>query len=290
MTTSHETMTRRSALGALLKGASLGVSVPYLLTACELSSPVEVASRRGVLERAPWIEALTFRRSSERGGADHGWLQAKHTFSFAGYRDPSHTSFRSLRVMNEDIIQGGGGFPMHPHRDMEILTYVLDGALEHRDSLGHGGVIRPGEVQAMSAGTGIRHSEFNPSGLDPVHLIQIWIEPDRANHAPRYAQKRVRAATRSSPIRLIASPDGAEGSVALHQDARLHAVTLKPGQVAFYEAFLERHTWVQVASGDVTLNRAHAMHQGDGVSTSRPGGLELGAGGRGAELLIFDLA
>lgn len=296
-------LTRRDVLGGLLKGAGASVSVPFLLSACEPNNPVALASQaQSPLDPASGsapvasmpvgvspIEQLTFRRSGDRGHAEHGWLNAKHSFSFARYQDPAHTSFRSLRVMNEDVISGGGGFPMHPHKNMEILTYVLDGALEHKDSIGGGGVIRPGEVQAMSAGTGIKHSEFNPSGTSSVHLLQIWLFPDQRNHTPRYAQKIIKPHSEAEPIRLIASPDGAEQSVMLHQDVRIYAVKVKAQQQAFFEAIPTRHTWVQVAHGQLTLNRFHTLNQGDGVSASTPGGLHFSAS-EDAEFLIFDLA
>lgn len=280
----------------------VGASIPYILTGCEPGSSVARRASRGeqsasaasesdvlVPAHVPLIEALTFRRSDERGHAERDWLRTKHTFSFARYQDPAHMSFRSLRVMNEDVIAGGGGFPMHPHRDMEILTYVLDGALEHKDSMGNGSVIRPGEVQAMSAGTGVKHSEFNPSQSNGVHLLQIWLFPDARNHQPSYAQRVIEPHTSDEPVRLIASPDGADGSVVLHQNARIHAVKLKKGEEAYFEVFPSRHAWVQLARGGVTLNRDHTLHQGDGVSTSQHGGLHFSAASD-SEFLIFDLA
>ncbi len=299
MSLSDEQWTRRAVLRGALASAS--VAAPFILSGCQApDNPIARASRAKAAAPAdtpaaalptgiPLVEDLTFRRSADRGHADHGWLKAKHSFSFARYQDPAHRSFRSLRVMNEDVISGGGGFPMHPHKDMEILTYVLDGALEHKDSLGSGGVIRPGEVQAMSAGTGIKHSEFNPSGTESVHLLQIWLFPDRRQHTPRYAQKVIQPHTKAEPIRLIASPDGAEQSVMLHQDARIYAVKLEPGQQAFFEVMPSRHAWVQMARGQLSLNRFHTLYQGDGVSTSDSGGFHFSAT-EAVEFLIFDLA
>ena len=233
--------------------------------------------------------ALTVRRSDARGHADHGWLDTRHTFSFANYYDPDHMRFRSLRVINDDVIQGGQGFPMHPHRDMEIVTYVLEGALEHKDTLGNGSVIRPGEVQRMSAGRGIRHSEYNPLRDADVRLLQIWIEPTVSGIDPGYEQKTFTRADRGNRLRLVASADGREGSVVIRTDARLFAGILDAGRTVEHGVVHDRHAWLQVARGSVTVNGV-ALFEGDGLSTSTPGSLELVAGREGAEILAFDLA
>ncbi len=233
--------------------------------------------------------ALVIRRSDERGRANHGWLDTRHTFSFANYYDADHMGFRSLRVINDDIVKGGQGFPMHPHRDMEIVTYVLDGALEHKDTLGNGSIIRPGEVQRMSAGRGIRHSEYNPLRDADVRLLQIWIEPSAYGIEPGYEQKTFTRADRGNRLRLVASPDGREGSVGIRTDARLFAGILDAGKTVEHGVIHGRHAWLQVARGSVTVNGV-ALFEGDGLSTSTPGALELVAGRSGAEVLAFDLA
>src|SRR5437588_4701506 len=197
---------------------------------------------------------MEIRRSEERGLAEHGWLKSFHTFSFADYQDPRHMGFGPLRVINEDRVQPGQGFGTHGHRDMEIISYVLTGGLAHKDSMGNGSVIRPGDVQRMSAGTGVRHSEADPSTSDHVHLLQIWIMPNRLGSAPGYEQKFFADEEKRGRLRLIASPDGRDGSVTVQQDARLHAALLEPGQEAVYELRAERHAWVQVARGTIELN------------------------------------
>jgi quercetin 2,3-dioxygenase len=233
---------------------------------------------------------ITVRRSEERGHADHGWLDTRHTFSFADYQDEKHMGFRSLRVINEDRVQPAQGFGTHGHRDMEIVTYVLDGELAHRDSMGTGSTIRPGEVQRMSAGTGVRHSEMNPSRERPVHFLQIWILPDRTGYAPSYEQKAFSEAERRGKLRLVASPDGAEGSVTLHQDARLYAALLGDGERVRHEIAKRRHAWVHVARGELTLN-GQPLRAGDGAAVSDEAALEIAGSGPGvAEMLLFDLA
>jgi hypothetical protein len=233
---------------------------------------------------------ITIRRSGERGHLDHGWLDTRHTFSFAGYHDPDHMGFRSLRVVNEDRVEPGQGFDTHGHRDMEILTYVLAGELAHRDSTGAGGALRPGEVQRMSAGTGIRHSEFNNSATTPVHLLQIWLLPDRPGHPPSYEQRPFPAEERRGRLRLVASPDGAEGSTTIHQDARVYATLLPDGRAAALALGQGRHAWVQVARGAVEVNGAR-LEAGDGAAISGEPGLTLtGRGADEAEVLVFDLA
>ncbi|NHC37187.1 pirin family protein [Scytonema millei] len=231
---------------------------------------------------------ITLRQSQERGHANHGWLDSYHTFSFANYYDPSHMGFRSLRVINEDRVQPGKGFGTHGHRDMEILTYVLEGALEHKDSIGNGEIVRPGEVQRMSAGTGIMHSEFNPSATEPVHLLQIWILPDRQGLEPSYEQKAFSVAQRQGKLRLIAAKDGRDGAVTIHQDVNLYSAILQPQDRVTYQLQPNRYAWLQVARGAVTLN-GHSLNAGDGVATSAAELLEISSD-RDAEILLFDLA
>src|SRR6476646_10517796 len=230
---------------------------------------------------------IEIRRSAERGGGDFGWLKTQHSFSFDTYHNPRFMGFRSLRVINEDWVQAGHGFPMHPHRDMEIITYVLDGALEHKDSLGNGSIIRPGDGQRMSAGTGVRHSEANASKTDAAHLLQICILPDRRGHEPGYEQKAFPEAEKRGKLRLIASPDGADGSVTIHQDARLYSSLLQPGQEVKHALGKGRHAWLQVARGAVELN-GQSLNQGDGAAISDEPQLTVRAT-RDAEVLLFDL-
>jgi redox-sensitive bicupin YhaK (pirin superfamily) len=230
---------------------------------------------------------ITIRPAKERGHADHGWLDTWHTFSFADYYDPRFMGFGVLRVINEDFVAPGQGFPTHGHRDMEIITYVLEGALEHRDSLGNGSVIRPGEVQRMSAGTGVRHSEANPSASDALHLLQIWITPSKAGIAPGYEQKTFGDADKRGRLRLVASSDGAEGSVTIHQDARLYASVLRPQQSVTHTLAPGRHAWLHVARGTLTLN-GHQLTAGDGAALVSEPTLTLSATTE-AEALLFDL-
>ena len=231
---------------------------------------------------------LTLRRSAERGGANFGWLDSKHSFSFGGYYDQEHMGFGPLRVINDDRVAPGGGFPTHPHSDMEIISYVLEGALEHKDSLGTGSVIRPGDGQRMSAGRGIRHSEMNASKSDGVHLLQIWIVPDRAGHEPSYEQKTFPDVEKRGKLRLIAGPDGKDGSVTIHQDARLYVTLLAPGQEVTHELAKGRYAWLQVAKGAVELN-GKPLSQGDGAAVSDEQKLAI-QGIQDAEVLLFDLA
>ncbi len=231
---------------------------------------------------------INIRRSEERGGGDYGWLNTKHTFSFDQYHDPKWMSFRSLRVINEDRVAPDVGFPTHPHRDMEIITYLLSGALEHKDSLGTGSIIRPGDGQRMSAGRGIRHSEMNASKTEPAHLLQIWIMPDKQGYEPSYEQKAFPNDEKRGNLRLIASPDGADGSVTIHQDAKLYVSLLLPGQEVRHELGKGRHAWLQVAKGAVDLN-GKKMAQGDGAGVSDEAGLTI-KGLEDAEVLLFDLA
>jgi hypothetical protein len=231
---------------------------------------------------------ITVRPATERGHFDHGWLDTRHTFSFGEYHDPRHMGFRHLRVINEDRVRPGHGFPVHGHRDMEIISYVLDGELEHRDSLGHGSVIRPGDVQRMSAGTGVRHSESNPSAREPVHFYQIWILPRATGLAPGYEQTAFTAEDKRDRLRLVASADGDEGSVTIHQDVRVLAALLAPRARVTHELARSRHAWVQVARGAVTLDD-RPLGEGDGAAVSDVSRLTL-AGVTPAEILLFDLA
>ncbi|MGE3808844.1 MAG: pirin family protein [Gemmataceae bacterium] len=231
---------------------------------------------------------IRIRPAAQRGHFDHGWLDTYHTFSFASYFDPQHMSFRSLRVMNEDVVQPGQGFGTHPHRDMEIVTYVLEGALEHRDSMGHGEVLRPGEFQRMSAGTGITHSEFNPSASAPVHLYQIWLLPARKGIEPSYEQKRFDDDGLHNQLRLVASPESALGSLHIEQDARIYLARLDAGKELQHELPAGRHAWLQVLRGDVALAK-HDLHAGDGAAVSKETTLSIAAS-TDAEVMLFDLA
>jgi len=230
---------------------------------------------------------IEVRHAKERGHANHGWLDTWHTFSFSNYYDPRFMGFRGLRVINEDTVAPGQGFPLHGHRDMEIISYVLQGGLAHKDSLGTGSVIRPGDVQRMSAGTGVRHSEFNASDTSPVHFLQIWIEPARTGIAPGYEQNAFAEADKRGRLRLVASPDGADGSLTIHQDARLYATILAPGQAVTHSLARGRHAWVQVTSGTLTVN-GEPLAQGDGAAISAEASVSL-AGETDAEALLFDL-
>jgi redox-sensitive bicupin YhaK (pirin superfamily) len=225
---------------------------------------------------------ITTRPAAERGHFNHGWLDTFHTFSFADYHDPDNMGFRTLRVINEDRVAPGRGFGTHPHRDMEIVTYVLEGQLEHRDSMGTGSIIRPGEVQRMSAGTGVTHSEANPSRDEPVHLLQIWLLPERRNITPSYEQKAF--PDRTGKLRLVASQDGRDGSLTIHQDADLYASILD-GTTLTHEFRAGRHGWLQVARGEADVNGTK-LHAGDGVAISDQ--REIVIGGKG-EILLFDL-
>ncbi len=231
---------------------------------------------------------ITVRPSSERGHAQHGWLDSRHTFSFADYHDPRHMGFRALRVINEDHIAPGQGFGRHSHRDMEILTWVIAGALEHGDSLGNGSVIRPGELQRLRAGTGVTHSEFNASASEPVHLLQIWLLPDARGLAPAYAQRAFPPEERRGRLRLLASRDGADASLEVHQDVALYDALLEPGERVAHRLEGGRHAWVQMVSGAAALN-ATELRAGDGVAVSDEPAIELTAR-EPSELLLFDLA
>jgi redox-sensitive bicupin YhaK (pirin superfamily) len=228
---------------------------------------------------------ITVRPGARRGRTALDWLDSRHTFSFGDYYDSQHMGFRSLRVINEDYVRPGAGFGMHPHRDMEIVTWVLEGSLEHRDSLGNGSVIRPGQVQRMTAGTGILHSEFNPSNDESVHLLQIWITPDHRGLRPGYEQKTI---TEAGPLRLLASANGRDESVTIHQDVDLYAGHLKEGESVNQALRPGRSAWVQVTRGEVTLN-GQAVHAGDGAAVEGESALSLTTTGP-ADFLLFDLA
>ncbi len=231
---------------------------------------------------------IKVRKASDRGGGDHGWLKTFHSFSFADYHDPKHMGFRALRVINEDYIAAGAGFPTHAHRDMEIITYVLGGAIGHKDSMGNGSTIKPGEVQRMSAGTGVSHSEHNGSKSETTHMLQIWIVPDRAGHKPGYEQKAFPDAERRDQLRVVASPDGRDGSVTIHQDATLSATLLSPGKTVTHALADKRNAWIQVARGKITVNGT-ALDTSDGAAITGGGELALTAT-EDAEVLLFDLA
>ena len=229
---------------------------------------------------------MTLRKANDRGHADHGWLDTYHTFSFAGYHDPEHMGFRSLRVINDDTVAPGAGFGMHPHRDMEIITYVLRGALAHKDSMGNGSTIRPGEFQYMAAGTGVQHSEFNPSERDDVHLLQIWIQPDRKGTKPRYAEKALTLAA-AGQLHLVASKAGRDGSIAINQDADLFLAKLNAGDAVEHRLAPQRHAWVHVAEGEVNLN-GQVLKAGDAAALSNETAVSLKAA-QPAQVLLFDL-
>jgi redox-sensitive bicupin YhaK (pirin superfamily) len=227
------------------------------------------------------------RRSHERGHVNHGWLESFHTFSFGGYFDPRHVEFGALRVINEDRVQPGAGFATHAHRDMEIISYVLDGALAHKDSMGNGSTIRPGDVQRMSAGSGVQHSEFNPSATQKVHFLQIWIKPDTLGIDPSYEQKRFPPEEKRGRLRLIASPDGADGSVRIHQDARVYAGLFDGEERASLSVAPGRRIYVHVALGSLEANET-VLEAGDALKITQSTELAL-RNGRGAEVLVFDL-
>lgn len=228
------------------------------------------------------------RKSAERGYADHGWLKTHHTFSFADYRDPQHVHFRALRVMNEDWVGPGQGFGEHPHHDMEIVTYVLSGQLEHRDSMGNGEILRPGEFQRMTAGRGITHSELNPSATEPVHLYQIWLFPQQKGLEPSYEQRPFSADDRQGKWQLVASPDAANGSLRIHQDARIYLADLAAGQTITQALQPSRHAWLQVLRGSIQVDNLE-LSAGDGLAISEEPRLQVLAADA-AELMLFDLA
>ena len=231
---------------------------------------------------------ITTRKSNDRGHFDFGWLNTHHTFSFGDYHDRNHMNFRTLRVINDDVVAPGAGFGMHPHKDMEIITYVLSGALAHKDSMGNGEALRPGEVQRMSAGSGILHSEFNASKTDPVHLLQIWIMPEKRGIEPSYEQKPFAQAERHNKLRVVVSPDARDGSLKIHQDASIHASMLDAGKSVMYELKPGRHAWLQIARGELDLNGTK-LAAGDGAAVSDEKSLTIRAV-ENSEFLLFDLA
>ncbi len=231
---------------------------------------------------------IQIRRAEERGHADHGWLKTYHTFSFSSFQDPQHMRFRSLRVMNEDWVAPGQGFGTHPHNDMEIVTYVLAGALEHKDSMGNGEVLTPGEFQRMSAGTGITHSEFNPSQSEPVHLYQIWMLPECKGIEPSYEQKRFPDEEMRNRLRLVAARESVDGSLLIHQDARIFLSKIDAGQQVVYEPATGRHAWLQVLRGSVSLN-SDDLQTSDGAAVTEENLLTIQATSD-AEIMLFDLA
>jgi quercetin 2,3-dioxygenase len=232
---------------------------------------------------------ITIRKSEERGHADHGWLDSHHSFSFANYHDPKHMGFRSLRVINEDRVAAGRGFGAHAHRDMEILSYVLSGTLSHKDSMGHQENLGPNEIQRMSAGNGIIHSEFNGSTTEPVHFLQIWIEPKSNGVPPTYEQIRLNPAEKIDKLMLLAGPDRVEGAAQIHQDAKVFVTELSSGKAISHPLSAGRHAWVQVIDGDVTVN-GQALATGDAAALSNEQLLELvGGKSKASEVLVFDL-
>jgi quercetin 2,3-dioxygenase len=230
---------------------------------------------------------IALRKSGERGHANHGWLDSRFTFSFAEYNDPKHMHFRTLRVINEDHIAAGGGFPMHPHRDMEIFSYVLEGALEHKDSLGNGRVLRPGQIQLMSTGAGVLHSEFNPSPSESTHMLQVWLFANKRSLPPSYTEWHPKPAHESQPKVLVISSDGREESAVIHQDADIFRVKLKAGDEITHDLRAGRGAWLQLARGSVTVNGA-TLQQGDAASSEDPGVVTIRAN-ENAEALLFDL-
>jgi len=232
--------------------------------------------------------SVIVRPSAERGRADHGWLDSRHTFSFADYYDERHMGFGPLRVINEDRVEPSAGFPTHAHRDMEIISNVISGALRHKDSMGTGSVIRPGEVQVMSAGSGVRHSEYNDSASEPVHFLQIWLMPDEHGLPPRYDQKAFPATETAGRLRLVASPDGRDGSLSVRVDAELYATRLEAGERVAHALKTGRLAWAQIVAGDATVNGA-AVSAGDGVAIEAVEAVTIVAGAEGAEALLFDL-
>jgi redox-sensitive bicupin YhaK (pirin superfamily) len=233
---------------------------------------------------------LTVRKSNERGHADHGWLDSHHTFSFANYHDPEHMGYRSLRVINEDRVAEGRGFGAHAHRDMEILSYVLKGKLAHKDSMGHVEVLRPNEIQKMSAGSGVVHSEFNGSETEPVHFLQIWIEPKSRGTKPSYEQLKFEAEEKLDRFKLLASPKPTTGAATINQDTSVSVAELTPGKQITYPLDSKRHAWLHVIHGEVTVN-GKALETGDAVAVDNEHALEVSAQGEtNSEILLFDLA
>ncbi len=232
---------------------------------------------------------ITIRPADERGRADHGWLNTRFTFSFADYQDPRHMGFRSLRVINDDRISGGGGFGAHPHRDMEIITYMVEGQLEHQDNMGHGAVLKRGDVQHMTAGRGVVHSEFNHSQTEPIRLLQIWILPEKRGLVPDYQDRHFDEHGKSNRLRLVASPDGREESLIINQDVDLYDAALSRGNEVRHELRPGRHAWLQVIHGELSLN-GQQLKGGDGAAVSEEAVLKIVGESNKAEFLLFDLA
>lgn len=230
---------------------------------------------------------ITLRKSLERGHANHGWLNSRFTFSFAEYHDPKHMHFQTLRVINDDHIAPGGGFPMHPHRDMEIFSYIVEGALEHKDSMGNGRVLKPGQIQLMSAGTGVTHSEFNPSKTESAHLLQMWLFPNKKNLTPSYTEWHPKPEHDTQAKVLVISPDGREDSAIIHQDANIYRIKLNAGEEITHDLLVGRGAWLQLVRGSVSMNSV-SMTTGDGASTETPGVYTIKAS-ENAEALLFDL-
>lgn len=233
------------------------------------------------------MKTLEIRRAEDRGTANLGWLESRHTFSFGHYHDPEQVGFSDLLVINDDRVRPAGGFGTHGHRDMEIFSYVLSGAVEHKDSMGNGSVIRPGDIQLMRAGTGVRHSEFNPSPDEPVHFLQIWIVPDEKQLTPSYQQTNIPEHEKRGKLRLVLSPEGEQGSLRLHQNARVYAGLLDGGESFSHDVKADRFAYVHVAKGELVLN-GETLKAGDGARVRTPGKLQF-AGGKQAEVLVFDL-
>jgi quercetin 2,3-dioxygenase len=239
------------------------------------------------MERGTQPDNIFLRKASERGHANHGWLRTFHTFSFAEYFDPAHMGFRSLRVINDDIVAPRMGFPTHPHRDMEIFSYVLEGALAHQDSLGNSKILTPGQIQLMSAGSGVFHSEFNPSPTEPVRLLQIWITPNQRNLPPSYTEWHPNPQDANPQKQLVISPDGRLGSAIIHQDAHVFRIRLAPGASVCHELLAGRGLWLQIAAGSGSINHI-PLHQGDGAASEDPGTFEIHASSE-FDALLFDL-
>lgn len=251
------------------------------------SAPEYLLEQLSTLERCS-LNMITLKPSDSRGHADHRWLNTFHSFSFGDYYDPKNMHFRSLRVINEDFVAPGQGFGMHPHKDMEILTWIVSGALQHKDSMGNGEVIRPGDLQHMTAGSGIMHSEFNPSKTEPVHLLQIWIMPAQRDLTPHYDQTHFDLASRTNQLRKLASPDGSDGSIQIRQDATLYASVLDAGRSVTHALAADRHAWVQVIRGQVDVD-GQRLSAGDAAAVSQQSGLTIKAIDQTAEFLLFDL-
>lgn len=232
---------------------------------------------------------ITLRAAADRGHADHGWLDTYHSFSFSRYHDPAQMGFRSLRVINQDRVAAGAGFPTHPHRDMEIFSYVVEGTIRHQDSMGNARDLRPGDIQLMSAGSGVTHSEVNPSQDEPLHLLQIWIEPDQQGLPPSYTEWHPSPEAEALSKVLVISPDGRENSARIHQDALVYRLRLQPGETVGHELAETRGLWLQVIEGDLRLNQTH-LHPGDGASAEQAYPYQITAGDRPCEALLFDLA